>query len=108
VLKVSVHEKQGKGRFSRDAGYNGAFTLAVGPNGDRNVTVEEVVEVLRDGVLVKREVVHTATRTPGTFKSKQRIPQMKSLDVGTYDVRLLLVNNGRTLGSYKWRVDVVD
>lgn len=108
VLKVSVHEKQGKGRFSRDAGYNGAFTLVVPPNGNRNVTVEEVVEVRRDGVLVKREIVNTANRTPGTFKSKQRIPQMKSLDVGAYDVLLLLEVDGRTAGSHKWRVNVVD
>jgi serine/threonine protein kinase len=108
VLKVSVHEKQGKGRFSRDAGYNGAFTVVVPPGGDRNITVEEVVEVRRDGVMVKREVVNTAQRTPGTFKSKQRIPQMKSLDVGTYDVQLLLVVNGRTAGNHKWRVNVVD
>ncbi len=108
VLKVSIHEKQGKGRFSRDAGYNGAFTLVVPPGGSRNITVEEVVEVRRDGVMVKREVVNTAVRTPGTFKSKQRIPQMKSLDVGTYDVQLLLVVNGRTTGSHKWRVNVVE
>lgn len=108
VLKISVHEKQGKGRFSRDAGYNGAFTVVVAPGGNRNITVEEVVEVRRDGTLVKREVVNTAARTPGTFKSKQRVPQMKSLDVGTYDVQLLLVVNGRTAGSHKWRVNVVD
>lgn len=108
VMKVSVHEKQGKGRFSRDAGYNGAFTVVVAPGGSRNITVEEVVEVRRDGELVKREVVNTAARTPGTFKSKQRIPQMKSLDVGTYDVQLLLVVSGRTAGSHKWRVNVVD
>lgn len=108
VLKVSIHEKQGKGRFSRDAGYNGAFTLVVPPGGSRNITVEEVVEVRRDGVMVKREVVNTAVRTPGTFKSKQRIPQMKSLDVGTYDVQLLLVVNGRMTGSHKWRVNVVE
>lgn len=108
VVKVSVHEKQGKGRFSRDAGYNGAFTLIVAPGGNRNITVEEVIEVRRDGAMVKREVVHTAVRTPGTFKSKQRIPQMKSLDAGTYDVQLLLVVNGRTTGSHKWRVSVVE
>ncbi len=108
VLKVSVHEKQGKGRFSRDAGYNGAFTVVVAPGGNRNITVEEVVEVRSDGVIVKREVVNTAARTAGTFKSKQRIPQMKSLDVGTYDVQLLLMVNGRTAGSHKWRVNVVD
>ena len=56
----------------------------------------------------KREVVNTAVRTPGTFKSKQRIAQMKSLDAGTYDVQLLLVVNGRTTGSHKWRVNVVE
>ena len=107
ALKVSYHEKQGKGRFSRDAGYNGAFTLSVAPGGNRNLSVEEIVEVRRDGELVKREVINTQVRTPGTFKSKHRIPQMKTLDVGTYDVQLLFVADGRTLGSHKWRVDVV-
>jgi len=104
VVKISVHEKQGTGRFSRDAGYNGAFRLSVPTNASRNWEISEVAEVYRDGKLVREQTVISEIRTPGTFKSKQRIQGLKTLEPGEYEVRLLFVNNNQVLGSHNWKL----
>jgi len=106
VVKISVHEKQGTGRFSRDAGYNGSFRLSVPVGADRNLDVSEFVEVYRDGELVREVTVAEEVRTPGTFKAKRRIPGLKTLDPGLYDVNLMFQHNGRTLGKHAWKLTV--
>lgn len=104
VVKISVHEKQGTGRFSRDAGYNGAFRLSIPKNASRNWEVSEVAEVYRDGELVREQTVINEMRTPGTFRSKQRIQGLKTLDPGEYEVRLLFISNEQVLGSHQWKL----
>jgi eukaryotic-like serine/threonine-protein kinase len=106
VVKVSVHEKQGTGRFSRDAGYNGAFRLSVPLGANRNVEISEVAKVFRDGQLVRDQVVTTEVRTPGTFKSKQRIQGLKTLEPGEYQIQLQFVHEGKTLGQHNWKLMV--
>ena len=102
VVKISVHERQGTGRFSRDAGYNGAFRLSVPRGGSRNLEILEVVEVYRDGELVREQTVTTGLRTPGTFQSKQRIQGLKTLDPGEYKLKLLFISERDVLGTYEW------
>ncbi len=104
VVKVSVHEKQGTGRFSRDAGYNGAFRLSVPRDASRNWEISEVVEVYRDGELIREQTVVNEMRTPGTFRSKQRIQGLKTLEPGEYQVRLLFVSSEKVLGSHEWKL----
>lgn len=107
-IKVGYHERQGTGRWSRDAGYNGAFTLRFPPGRGQGLSVEEVVVVRQEGRVIKRIPVITETRVPGQFKSKNRIPGLKELSVGLYDLELQFVAEGRTIGSYKWRLEVVN
>jgi serine/threonine-protein kinase len=106
VLKVDAHEKQGTGRFHRTAAYNGAFELSVPPDTSRNITLAEVVEVYRDGKLVRTQTITTQERTPGVFKSKHHIDGLKTLPPGDYDMRLLFVHQDRTIGSHEWSLRV--
>ena len=105
-IKVSVHEKQGSGRFSRAAGFNGAFRLATAVGGSRNVEIQDVLEVRRDGVLLFGEPLETSVRTPGQFKLKTRVQRLKELEPGEYDLRLSFRHQGREIGNYDWRLTV--
>ena len=105
-VKVSAHERQGVGRFSRNAGYNGAFRLRVPSGTDRVIEVTEVVVARRAGVEALRTEVTTANRTAGTFKTKQRVQGLKDLDPGTYDLTLMFLHKGRQIGTHSWRLDV--
>ncbi|MCP5179186.1 MAG: protein kinase [Pseudomonadales bacterium] len=107
-IKVAYHDKQGTGRFSREVGYNGAFTLNIPRGAGTTLRVDEVVEVYKGGRLVATQAIKSEARRAGTFKSKERIPGIKQLAPGAYDIKLLFMAEGRTLGSYKWRVQVVD
>ena len=102
-VKVSVHEKQRTGHFSRNAGYNGAFTLS-GTN--RSLQIDEIVDIYQAGSLLRSQPVTSASRRPGKFKTKQRIPDLKTLAPGSYELRLRFVANGRTLGTHKWQLQV--
>jgi serine/threonine-protein kinase len=106
AVKVSVHERQGTGRLSRDAGYNGSFRLSVPTGAERNVNVVEVVKVYRDGELIREQTVAEEVRTPGTFKTKRRIDGLKTLEPGLYDVNLLFQQDGITLGRHAWKLTV--
>ncbi len=103
TIKASVHDRQRTGRFARNAGYNGAFELT---GVSRAVRVEEVADILLDGRVVRSQTVAVAMRQPGRFQSKQRISELKTLDVGSYEVRLRFVADGRTIGSHKWALSV--
>jgi len=106
AVKVSVHERQGTGRLSRDAGYNGSFRLSVPTGADRNVNVVEVVKIYRDGELIREQTVAEEVRTSGTFKTKRRIDGLKTLEPGLYDVDLLFQQDGITLGRHAWKLSV--
>lgn len=108
VRKISVHEQQGTGRFSRAAGYNGSFSLSVPSGRSSELRVEEFLEVSRDGSRVLRELVTAESRQPGIFSSKQRVPALKELPPGPYDVRLVFVTGGVTMGHHDWQLEVVD
>ncbi len=103
TIKVSVHDRQRTGRFARSAGYNGAFELT---GASRPVRVEEVADVVLNGRVVRSQTVTVTMRQPGRFQSKQRIPELKSLDVGSYEIRLRFVADGRTIGTHKWALAV--
>ncbi len=108
VLKIAVHQRQGTGRFSRAAGYNGDFTLAMPGSGRRGLEIEEMLEVSRDGRQVLRQVVDSKFRDAGVFESKHRVPALKQLAPGIYDVRLLFLAGGKPLGHHDWKLEVVD
>lgn len=108
VRKISVHERQGTGRFNRAAGYNGSFSLSVPSGRSNELRVEEFLEVSRDGRRVLRELVTSESRRPGMFGSKQRVPALKELPPGPYDVRLVFVAQGVTVGHHDWKLEVVD
>lgn len=107
-IKVGYHERQGTGRWSRDAGYNGAFNLRFPPGRGQGLPVEEIVVVRQEGRVVKTIPVITETRLPGQFKSKNRIPGLRELSIGLYDLELQFHAEGRVIGSYKWRLEVVN
>ncbi len=103
AIKVSVHERQRVGAFARSAGYNGSFELT----GTRSSTrIEEIADILRNGRVVRSQSVQVVTRKPGRFKSKQRIPDLKTLQPGRYEVRLRFVAGERTIGSHQWKLNV--
>ena len=106
AVKVSVHQRQGTGRFSRAAGYNGAFTLAAPSADAQPLIIEEYIEVIRDGRQLMRELTGSKLRAPGRFGSKARIPGLKKLAHGTYTVRLVFEHKGRRLGTHEWTVQV--
>jgi hypothetical protein len=108
VLKINVHKRQGTGRFSRAAGYNGDFDLQAPGAGSTPLHIDEFLEVRRNGQDVLREFVRSAPHRPGRFESKQRVPALKRLDPGMYEVRLVLVADGRTLGFHDWNLEVAD
>ena len=107
ALKVSVHERQRTGRLSRAAGYNGSFALS-SPPGGQPLSIDELVEVYRNGTLVNRQLIHSETRKPGRFKSKQRIPGLKELQAGEYQVRLVFESGNRRLGQHQWNLQVAN
>lgn len=107
ATKVSVHERQRTGRLSRAAGYNGSFALSA-PQGAQPLQIEEFVEVYRDGVQISRQLIHSQSRRPGRFKSKQRILGLKELAAGDYRLRLVFENERRRLGTHEWSLAVAN
>ena len=107
ATKVSVHELQRTGRLSRAAGYNGSFALSA-PQGAQPLQIEEFVEVYRDGVQISRQLIHSQSRRPGRFKSKQRIPGLKELAAGDYRLRLVFESERRRLGTHEWSLAVAN
>ncbi len=106
VLKIAVHERQGTGRFSRAAGYNGDFSLSL-PGGDRRrLQVDEMLEVRQGGRQVLRQLVTSELRKPGVFQSKHRVPALKQLTPGVYDLRLVFVAKGQPIGHHDWKLEV--
>lgn len=105
ATKVSVHERQRTGFLSRAAGYNGSFALSA-PQGAQPLQIDELVEVYRNGQRLTRQVINSQVRKPGRFKSKQRIPGLKELGPGNYQMRLLFESDGRKLGQHEWTLVV--
>ena len=88
-------------KSSKQMFHNGSFMLA-GPRNGQPLTIDEVVVVYQEGRQVDRKVVHSSTREIGRFKSKQRIPGLKSLAPGVYQIRLVFETEGRRLGQHEW------
>ncbi len=105
ATKVSAHDRQGRSRLSRAAGYNGSFALSV-PRGGQAVQIDELVEVYRAGDRLTRQLIHSEVRKPGRFKSKQRIPGLKELGPGSYQMRLVFEFEGKALGQHEWTLTV--
>ena len=105
ATKVSAHDRQGRSRLSRAAGYNGSFALSV-PRGGQAVQIDELVEVYRAGQRLTRQLIHSEVRKPGRFKSKQRIPGLKELGPGSYQMRLVFEFEGKALGQHEWTLTV--
>ena len=105
ATKVSAHDRQGRSRLSRAAGYNGSFALSV-PRGGQAVQIDELVEVYRNGQQLTRQLIHSEVRKPGRFKSKQRIPGLKELGPGSYQMRLVFEFEGKALGQHEWTLIV--
>ena len=106
--KVGYHDRQGTGRFSRDAAYNGRFMLRFPPGRGKGLVVEEIVVVRQDRQIVKTIPVVTETRVAGQFKSKNRIPGLRELPIGLYDLELQFHAEGQVIGNYKWKLEVVN
>ncbi len=105
AVKVATHERQGTGRFSRNAGYNGAFALS-GISG--TVQIDEIADVYQNGRRVMHQLVHSEKRRAGTFKSKQRIVGLKDLQPGDYELVLRFERSGHTIGTHRWKLEVTD
>ena len=108
TVKVGAHENQGTGRFARNAGYNAAFALSVPRGMPGEIEVEEFVRVFDSQGLVREQSVKVATRRAGQFKSKERIPDLKTLAPGDYRVQLQFRHNGKVIGTTDWTLTVRD